>query len=101
MEENSEDNTVLVITLLTYVVLQKSLYLNLTEAPHGEYPKIQKDENRDKYLKSLGFNILRFENKFVFQEPEYLIDEIRKFINKKKNRSEKRINHPGRKQIVQ
>ena len=31
MEENSEDNTVLVITLVTSVVLQKSLKLNLTE----------------------------------------------------------------------
>jgi very-short-patch-repair endonuclease len=50
--------------------------------PHGEYHKIQEDENRDKYLESLGFNALRFENRFVFQEPEYLKNEIRKVINK-------------------
>jgi very-short-patch-repair endonuclease len=34
-------------------------------------------------LESLGFTVLRFENRFVFQEPEYLIGEIRKFLNKK------------------
>jgi len=51
--------------------------------PPGEYHKIQKDENRDKYLESLGFTVLRFENRFVFQEPEYLKSEIKKDINNK------------------
>ena len=51
-------------------------------APHGEYHRIQKDENRDKYIVSLGFTVIRFENRVVFQEPEYLKNEIRKFINK-------------------
>jgi very-short-patch-repair endonuclease len=40
----------------------------------------------DKYMKSLGFTVLRFENRFVFQEPEYLKNEIRKVINKKEER---------------
>ena len=60
------------------------LIYSLDGDPHGEYHKIQKDENRDKYLESLGFTVLRFENRFVFQEPEYLKDEIKKFINGKK-----------------
>ena len=38
----------------------------------------------DKYLESLGFTVLRFENRFVFQEPEYLKEEIRKVIYEKK-----------------
>jgi very-short-patch-repair endonuclease len=50
--------------------------------PHGEYHKIQKDENRDKYLESPGFSVLMFENRIVFKEPEYLIGEIRKIFNK-------------------
>jgi very-short-patch-repair endonuclease len=61
----------------------EKLIIELDGDPHGEYHKIQKDENRDKYLESLGFTVLRFENRFVFQEPEYLKDEIRKFINEK------------------
>jgi very-short-patch-repair endonuclease len=53
------------------------------EDPHGEYHKIQEDEKRDKYLENLGFTVLRYENRFVFQDPEYLENEIRKVINKK------------------
>jgi very-short-patch-repair endonuclease len=61
----------------------EKLIIELDGDSHGEYHKIQKDENRDKYLESLGFTVLRFENRFVFQDPEYLIGEIRKFLNKK------------------
>ena len=51
---------------------------------HGEYHKIQDDENRDKYIESLGFIVLRFENRFVFREPEYLKSEIRKVFSTRK-----------------
>ena len=60
----------------------EKLIIELDGDPHGEYHRIQKDKNRDNYLESLGFTVLRFENRFVFQEPEYLINEIRKAINK-------------------
>ena len=62
----------------------KKLVIELDGAPHGEYHKIQEDENRDKFLESFGFTVLRFENRFVFQEPEYLISEISKVINTKR-----------------
>ena len=35
----------------------------------------------DKYLESLGFTVLRFENRFVFQDPDYIKSEIRKVFN--------------------
>ena len=38
--------------------------------------KIEKDKKRDQYLEELGFSILRFENRLVFQEPEYVKNEI-------------------------
>jgi very-short-patch-repair endonuclease len=60
------------------------LIIELDGNPHGEYHKIQEDENRDKYLENLGFTVLRFENRFVFQDPKYLKNEIRKVINKQK-----------------
>ena len=62
----------------------ENLIIELDRAPHGEYHKIQEDDNRDKYLESLGFTVLRFENSFVFQEPEYFKNEIRKLINKER-----------------
>jgi len=34
-------------------------------------------------MENFGFTILRFENRLVFQEPEYLLGEISKVINKK------------------
>jgi very-short-patch-repair endonuclease len=62
----------------------EKLVIELDGAPHGEYHKIFRDENRDKYIESLGFTVIRFENRIVFQEPEFLISEIRKVINWKK-----------------
>ena len=53
--------------------------------PHGEYHKISEDIKRDEYLQDLGFTVLRFENRFVFQDPEYILEEISKKFN----------NHPG------
>ena len=64
----------------------EKLIIELDGDPHGEYHKIYEDENRDKYLESLGFTVLRFENRFVFQEPEHVKDEIRKVIAKEKVR---------------
>ena len=40
---------------------------------------------RDKYLTNYGFTVLRFENRVVFQEPEYVKSKIRKIINKENN----------------
>ena len=59
----------------------EKLIIELDGDPHGEYHRIQKDEKRDKYLERLGFRVLRFENRFVFKDPQYLKNEIRKVIN--------------------
>ena len=61
----------------------EKLVIELDGDSHGEYHKIQENENRDRYIESLGFTVLRFENRFVFREPEYLKSEIRKVFNKK------------------
>ena len=60
--------------------------MSLTEIPIGNIIKYRKIKNRDKYLESLGFTVLRFENRCVFQEPEHLKDEIRKVIKNEKVR---------------
>jgi len=44
---------------------------------------------------SLEFIVLRFENRFVFRDPEYMESEIGK-VKKEINRPERQINHPGR-----
>jgi very-short-patch-repair endonuclease len=62
----------------------EKLIIELDGAVHGEYQRITKDELRDQFIESLGFKVLRFENKVVFQDPEFLQAEIRKFINREK-----------------
>ena len=63
----------------------EKLIVELDGDPHGEYHKISEDIKRDEYLQDLGFTVLRFENRFVFQDPEYILEEISKKFN----------NHPG------
>jgi very-short-patch-repair endonuclease len=55
----------------------EKIIIELDGNGHGEYSKIEKEEIRDKYLEDLGFRILRFENRLVFQEPEYVLNEIK------------------------
>jgi len=62
----------------------EKLVIELDGDSHGEYHKIQENENRDRYIESLGFTVLRFENRFVFREPEYLKSEIRKVFSTRK-----------------
>ena len=61
----------------------EKLIIELDGDPHGAYHKIEEDKNRDKHLGTLGFTVLRFENRFVFQETEYIRGEIRKAFNNK------------------
>jgi very-short-patch-repair endonuclease len=60
----------------------EKLIIELDGNGHGEYSTIEKDEIRDKYLEDQGFRILRFENKLVFQDPEYVLNEIKNVFNK-------------------
>ena len=49
--------------------------------PHGEYYKFNNDTKRDEYLHNLGLTILRFENRFAFQEPDRVMKEISDVFN--------------------
>ena len=56
------------------------LIIELDGNIHGEYQQIERDEIRDNYLINLGFTVIRFENKLVFQDPEFVIKEIKKCL---------------------
>ncbi len=60
----------------------EKLIIELDGDPHGDSQQIRKDMARDKYLEALGLTVLRFENRFVFEEPEYVLNEIRKVFRK-------------------
>jgi very-short-patch-repair endonuclease len=56
----------------------EKIIIELDGDVHGDYYQIVKDTRRDDYLKNLGFNVIRFENKWVFQDPDFVLDEIKK-----------------------
>lgn len=54
------------------------LIVELDGASHDNYLSEENDERRDEHLKKEGYHILRFENRYVFEFPEDIIDEILK-----------------------
>jgi very-short-patch-repair endonuclease len=54
----------------------EKLIIELDGNRHGDYDKISVDIKRDEYIQNLGFKVLRFENKIVFQDPAYILKEI-------------------------
>jgi very-short-patch-repair endonuclease len=61
----------------------EKLIIELDGDVHGDYYMIQRDQIRDENLTRLGYSVLRFENRFVFQDPEFVLFEIKaKFIKK-------------------
>ena len=63
--------------IVDFYCSSEKLIIELDGDPHGDYLQIQKDEVRDKYFESQGYKVIRFENKFVFQDPELIIETIR------------------------
>jgi very-short-patch-repair endonuclease len=61
------------------------LIIELDGNQHGDYIQIPKDEQRDSYLEASGYKILRFENRFVFQDIEFVLETIRKSLISKTN----------------
>ena len=51
--------------------------IELDGNPHGEYHKIEEDKKEINILKALDSQYLGI-NRFVFQEPEFVKNEIRK-----------------------
>jgi len=71
--------------IVDFYCLSERLIIELDGNPHGDYFKIEKDIIRDKYFEALGLKVLRFENRIVFQDPEYLLNEIIKVFQEKIN----------------
>jgi len=68
--------------IIDFYCVSEKLAIELDGDPHGDYIQIQKDIKRDDYLKTLGITTIRIENRFVFQDPEYVKQLI--ILNSKK-----------------
>ena len=64
--------------IVDFYCSSEKLIIELDGRPHGEYSQITKDEARDKFFTDNGYTVIRFENRFVFQDPEYVVETIKK-----------------------
>jgi len=68
--------------IVDFYCSSEKLIIELDGMPHSQYSQIEKDEIRDKYFEDNGYKVLRFENRFVFQDPEYVLETIKKLFKK-------------------
>ena len=64
--------------ILDFFCPSEKLAIELDGAYHFTVAGFEKDKERDHYLESKGIKVLRFENKYVFQHIEAVLEEIRK-----------------------
>ena len=56
------------------------LAIELDGEDHFTEDGLARDEKRDKYLRTLGISVLRFENFEVFDYPQRTLDEIKRYL---------------------
>jgi len=56
----------------------EKLIIELDGESHGDYHRTYEDQDRDLALQKMGYNILRFHNRQIFEDIEWVKDEIRK-----------------------
>jgi very-short-patch-repair endonuclease len=64
--------------ILDFYCPAEKLAIELDGAHHFTSAGFEYDEQRTLYLNSLNIRVVRFENKDVFEQTEYVIDEIKR-----------------------
>jgi very-short-patch-repair endonuclease len=67
--------------ILDFYCSSEKLAVELDGEHHFMEDQKQYDEERTKYLNSLNIRVVRFENERLFQNPEGVLDEIRRHFN--------------------
>lgn len=60
------------------------LVIELDGEPHADLINIALDEERDKFINQNGITVFRYENRWVFEYPELIKQEILEFGTHKK-----------------
>ena len=61
------------------------LALELDGEPHANLANIARDTERDKFIESQGITVFRYENRWVYEYPDVIIQEILEFGEKRGN----------------
>ena len=60
------------------------LAIELDGEPHAELVTIQFDTERDEFMNKVGITVFRYENRWVFEYPDVIIEDILEIGEKKK-----------------
>ncbi|MCB0538488.1 MAG: DUF559 domain-containing protein, partial [Bacteroidetes bacterium] len=71
--------------ILDFYAPSENLAIELDGSVHNNAGQANADFERDKYLKSIGIKVLRFENHFVFEQLENVLEEIKEHLSKNEN----------------
>jgi uroporphyrinogen-III synthase len=66
--------------IVDFCCIKEQLIIELDGESHNNAFQQNYDDKRTQILKKLGYTILRFENKIVFEQPEFLLQEIKKSL---------------------
>lgn len=69
--------------IVDFYCASEKLIIELDGEIHKNLGQANTDHERDRVLKGLGFTILRFENKLVFNQPDVVIDIIQSHYSSK------------------
>ncbi len=64
--------------ILDFYCPSEKLGIELDGQGHYELTKFDYDNRRDLYLQNSGIKVIRFENRIVFESPEWLLEAIKK-----------------------
>ena len=67
--------------IVDFYCASEKLIIELDGQVHMNSSATEKDENRTAHIESLGFTVIRFENKMVFNHLESVLKEIRDNFN--------------------
>ena len=66
--------------ILDFYCPTEKLAIELDGAHHFTEDGLKYDEARTTYLNSVGIRVVRFENRLVFDDPEFVLREIKKYF---------------------
>lgn len=59
----------------------EKLVVELDGEQHYHEPGIEKDRIKENYLKSIGIRVIRFENKWIFEDIAWVLEQIKAAFN--------------------
>ena len=70
--------------MVDFYCAELQLAIELEGEPHADLTSIAFDSERNEFLNQHGITVFRYENRWVYEYPEVIIDEVLAFGKKRK-----------------